>query len=164
MYEVPEMKSSPAEKRQALLDIAAANGGSLEDHLVVTAASEPDHVLHHDFEWNDSAAARKFRLHQAQQLILRYKIIIEKQEPSGEVTSYRVDMFSNNEDGAGYSLTTDILSDPKRADVLLTRLKDRAKNLKHDIDTYRKVAGVIADSSDPWSVVSQAISTAVTTI
>ena len=164
MHEVPSIRPSPAEKRQALLDIAVANGGNLEDHHVVTAASEPTHVLHGDFEWNDTVAGLKFRLHQAQQLIQRYKVIIEKQEPSGEVTSFRVDMFSNNEDRAGYSLTTDILSDPERADILLTRLKDRAKNLRNDIDTYRKVAGVIADSSDPWGVVSQAISTAVTTV
>ena len=41
-----------------------------------------------------------------------------------------------------YSMpVTKILSDPDRAGVLLNRLRDKARNLSHEIDNYTAVAG-----------------------
>ena len=51
-----------------------ARRGKLNPHDVVREAEDPAHPLHNQFEWDDSIAAAKFRLAQAEQLIKRVKL------------------------------------------------------------------------------------------
>lgn len=46
-----------------------ANGGSITREQIVTAATDPRSPLHNYFEWDNDAAAHKFRLHQAGMLL-----------------------------------------------------------------------------------------------
>lgn len=46
--------------------------------LVLKEASSPDHPLHRRFTWDDSEAAERWRLHQAQVLIRSVNVVIEK--------------------------------------------------------------------------------------
>lgn len=48
--------------------------GLLTPSLVVEAAKDPESPLHRYFEWDDTAAANKYRLAQARQLIGRVRI------------------------------------------------------------------------------------------
>lgn len=65
-FNVPEAKVQVYGK--ALKRLHDKNEG-LTPELVVEAAKSPKHPLHGYFEWNNSAAARKYRLTQARHLI-----------------------------------------------------------------------------------------------
>lgn len=49
--------------------IAEKNGGLLRPEDVVEEASDPRSPLHDQFDWDDTEAAQKWRLHQARNLI-----------------------------------------------------------------------------------------------
>ncbi len=156
-------ESHVSEKRQALIDIARDNNDNLHDYDVVETASDPDHVLHDEFEWDNNIAGPKHRLTQAQGLIKRYKVVIKKAEPSGPPKQYKVALFSKNDQSSdgGYAITTDMIADPVRAQTLLARLKSKALTLKTDIEAYQAVADLLAETDDPWVIVSKAIDDAV---
>lgn len=63
----------------ALSDIESTVG--LTPRNVVDVSRNPLSALHPCFEWNDDAAADKFRLHQASTLIRSVKVVIEDAEP-----------------------------------------------------------------------------------
>ena len=152
-------RPTPADKRQALVDMTAARGGVLEAEDIIEEASDPKHIFHDECNWDDASAAHERRLEQAHDLILRYKVIFEKKEPTGEPIQHRLSMFSKSGTGSGYSLTTEILAAPERAENLLNQLKGQAGHLNDKIGTYQDVAGIIA-AGDPWTVVSRAITEA----
>ena len=66
---------------QALGEIA--QGQPLTPEAVVAVATDPDHVLHESFEWNDSVASHNYRVWQARHLIRGVKIVT----PEGQKTS-----------------------------------------------------------------------------
>ena len=59
--------------------------GTLTPDLVVTLAADPDHELHPRFEWDDSEAARRYRLVQASGLIRSVTVNIDRGEDRGPV-------------------------------------------------------------------------------
>ena len=62
---------------EALKEIAKRDGGLLRPQAVVDAARPEDSPLHGAFCWDDTEAARLYRLDQAQRLIRRFTIEIE---------------------------------------------------------------------------------------
>jgi hypothetical protein len=66
-----------------LREIRAANDGILTAQAIVLAATPEDHPLHNRFEWDSDAAAAKYRLQQARQLvrIVRLQYISKRGEP-----------------------------------------------------------------------------------
>lgn len=65
---------------ETLENIRLKHDGRLRPEAVVQAAGEPDSVLHSYFEWNDTEAARKYRLHQADYLIRAVVVCPEEGE------------------------------------------------------------------------------------
>jgi len=57
--------------------LAEAHGGRLTAVQVLAAASQPESPLRPYFEWDDSAAARQFRLDQARYLVRSIRIVVE---------------------------------------------------------------------------------------
>lgn len=62
-------KADPQKWGEALAKIEAANGGHLKPQAVVDTASNPRHVLHKHFEWDDAVAANAYRVDQARTMI-----------------------------------------------------------------------------------------------
>jgi hypothetical protein len=60
-----------------------AQGQPLTPDAVVEVATDPDHVLHDSFEWDDGAAGHSYRVWQARHLIRGVKIVT----PEGQRTS-----------------------------------------------------------------------------
>lgn len=56
--------------------------GVAAPEAIVRAAASPKNVLHPEFEWNDTAAAREHRKQQARELVA--DIVVVKDEASGE--------------------------------------------------------------------------------
>ncbi len=62
-------KADPQKIGEALQAIANKNNGRLIPESVEEAAKAKSHALHPFFEWNDTVAARAYRIDQARQLI-----------------------------------------------------------------------------------------------
>src|SRR5678815_5205406 len=60
--------------------------GAVTSRAVIDDARDPGSPLHQFFDWDDSSAAEKFRLHQAGQLIQRVQVIVKT--PTGDPVSY----------------------------------------------------------------------------
>lgn len=60
--------------------------GRLDPQLVVDLASDPGHELHDRFVWDDSIAASRYRLLQAQGLIRSVKITVQSTPESQPVS------------------------------------------------------------------------------
>lgn len=67
--------------QEQLTDIYQQHGRLTPD-LVVDVAADPEHPLHKRFDWDDTEAARKWRLNQAGALIRSVNVIIERRENS----------------------------------------------------------------------------------
>lgn len=98
--------------------IAKANKGRLRAADVVMAARPAKAPLHPFFEWNDGAAADKFRLLQAERLI---RVTVETIEVNGEPREYRafVSLSSDRMSRQGYRTMTAVMSNPAWRAVLL---------------------------------------------
>jgi hypothetical protein len=56
-------------------------GHGIDPEDVVDVAKDPSHPLHDAFEWDDTEAARQYRLEQARYLIRAVRIVVEDTEP-----------------------------------------------------------------------------------
>lgn len=65
---------------QSALQAIYDEAGALTPALVVAAASDPKHELHGRFEWDDTEAARRFRLAQAGQIIRTVSVRVDRGE------------------------------------------------------------------------------------
>ena len=86
--------------------------GRLKAHDVLEEAKgrQPGDPLHDHFEWDDDKAGEAYRLHQARQLVGRYKIIAED-EVSGSKRIVRATVSVVNSDGGReYELKPKVLS------------------------------------------------------
>lgn len=71
----------PATMTAELRRITAEHGGLLRPEDVVEAARPAASPLHHRFEWDDTEAARQYRLVQAEQLIRVSVIVVGAETP-----------------------------------------------------------------------------------
>src|SRR5580765_883545 len=68
------------EVEQEFKGLMAQSQDRLLAENVVEAAKEPTSRLHGFFTWDDSVAAKKYRLHEARQLIKTYELYIEDRD------------------------------------------------------------------------------------
>ena len=99
-------KANPQKIGEALAKITEANKGHLVPAAVVQAARDAKHILHRHFEWNDKAAAEKFRLDQARSLIRCIHVDSEDAE-SGATRAF---LSIREKDGTSYRSITDVLN------------------------------------------------------
>lgn len=107
---------------QALYD----RDGTLTPEQVVAEASAPDSPLHGYFEWDDSEAARRYRLVQARGLIIRCRATVTvAPEETRKVRAFL--NIPNPDGGAGhYEPTADALSGENREVVLQQAMRELA--------------------------------------
>jgi hypothetical protein len=77
---------------------------ALTPAIVLQEATDPQHPLHHRFTWDDSEAASRWRIHQAQALIRSVNVVIEKGD-SQETITVRA-FISESEMGRGVETET----------------------------------------------------------
>lgn len=59
------------------LTAIAEQHGQLTPEIILEQASDPEHELHQFFIWDDTEAARRYRLNQARGMILSVKFVVE---------------------------------------------------------------------------------------
>jgi hypothetical protein len=124
-----------------LEEIAAANGGLVRPEAVVEYARNPETALHSWFEWDDSKAAEKYRLHQAR---MRLRLVLTM-HPKAEikfraVVSLKEDRYS----GQGYRLTLDVMSESERREQLLLEALAEFRALEEKYRQYQELAEIFA--------------------
>lgn len=129
--------------------IATANDGILVAEHVVEAAKRAASPLHNMFDWDDSEAANKWRIHQARQLIRVTVEYIGKGEDKIPMRVF-VSLTDDRVEG-GYRVTAQVLSDAaKRKQMLddaieeMNRFRRKyaaLKELAEVFEAMRKAAG-----------------------
>jgi hypothetical protein len=111
----------PSNLRDVLLEIRAKRG-TLTPAVVVEEASDPMHPLHHRFEWDDTEAAIKYRLLQAQQLLrVRYKA-----DAGDDRTDLRAFWVTRGADGkptSAYEPIEEVVQDPFQRELMLLQMR-----------------------------------------
>ena len=115
---------------------------------VVDAAAHPDHALHSYFCWDDTEAARQYRLSQARGLIR--KVMVSGPDPDSPAVPEWVSLRQDRaEPGGGYRETSEVINSKD----LLAQLEDTAKKdidgvlnrynmLRELCERVRKAAGI----------------------
>lgn len=95
--------------------------------IVLTEAQKPTHPLHSYFEWDDQAAAQKYRTVQAYSLIMASRFVVQLVE-NGDTTTRQVTGTANVRRlvnafrGEGFKLRTDALKHAEsRAAIVETK-------------------------------------------
>lgn len=101
-------------------------GENVKPEMIVAAAQDSNSELHKCFEWDDTEAARKYRIIQAGNLV-RNLVIVESKEKS-EPQQIRV-MYTS-QDG-GYKQTTLILQQPDEYETLKNRAMAELRAIKN---------------------------------
>jgi len=105
--------------------------GGLDPRMVVKwAAGHPESALHSRFQWDDTRAAREYRLQQARQLIVE----VEVEYPDGKVRQVYVSPIRQRKRG-GYLRLVDVMN---RAEL-------RAEFLAEALAEYRRVGAKYQD-------------------
>ena len=109
------------------------NGGKLLPAKIVEFAQSANTALHHAFQWDDTEAAHKFRLHQAGQVIRAAVIMLPR--PDGGMVPVRAYVYDAPR--REYALTVDVLADQESADALLCQMH---ADVQRAIAKYRRYA------------------------
>jgi len=96
--------------------IRRKHGGVLYPRDVVAFARNPKTALHAKFDWNDTEAAKKWRLEQARQVIRLHVTVISQK--SGPVRAF-VSLTSDRQIGGGYRALVDVLDNAQQMDRLV---------------------------------------------
>ena len=125
-------------RTQALLKIAKRDGGVITPAAVIAEARNPKSVLHGAFTWDNTKAAEKWRIHEAQLLILKCKVTIENNGEK-EVSMAFIGVSSDRDDEAKnnpYRLSSDVV----KCDNLLAIAEQDAIRLLNGIkDRFEKI-------------------------
>ena len=133
---------------EALKAIAKRDGGLLRPQAVVDAARPEDSPLHGAFCWDDTEAARLYRLDQAQRLIRRFTIEIEQDGESIDVPVF-INVSSDRmgaKDENPYRLTADVV---KSEDLLSVAEKDALEQLRGIRNRYQNIKRL----GDVWAAI-----------
>ena len=87
---------------EALMKIAERDGGKITPAAVIAEARNPKSVLHGAFTWDDTKAARKWRIFEAQNLIRRCRVTIEQDGKEVETYAF-VGLSSDRDDAAEHN-------------------------------------------------------------
>lgn len=116
--------------------------GELRPADVVRAASSPAHPFHNYFEWDDTIAAAKFRIVQAQKLL---RVVILVQETDGEESvPIRVRAYQNiqDDDSQYYCSTVKAMSDDHLRQKVLAQALREMNTFKEKYRDLKELAKV----------------------
>lgn len=128
------------------LESIRATAGVLTPAVVLEAASAPDHPLHTRFEWDDTVAAGKWRLEQAQKLltVVRLSYI----DGSGQATSIRAYQAVRTEHGHVYRPSDEVAMDPVASQIVLMDMQREFKQLRDRYGHFREYAEMIRAAAE----------------
>ena len=115
--------------------------GSITPDLVIKAAEDPNNVLHHLFEWDDSKAGNAYRVDQARQIITSVKINIVTESRTISAVSYVRDPRLPS-DQQGYISVAKLKTDKDLAKDSIKYEFQRAYAHLHRAKTHAEILGM----------------------
>lgn len=94
------------------------HGGVLMPEQVIKAARPKTSPLHGSFDWDDTKAARKWRIEQARRLIRVFVAVIGNDGNKRETRMY-ISLSTDRNGQGGYRIIEDVLSDTEMRSTLL---------------------------------------------
>lgn len=118
--------------------------GKLHPEQVVDEAMDPSSPLHTCFTWDDSDAAHRWRVREAEELIRRpeVRVVIEERV-------HKVRAFVHIEGTPGYVSTADALNDADLSARLFDQFRRDIENLVSRYERFQAAAPVVA-SMQKW--------------
>jgi hypothetical protein len=135
----------PADEYAEMIDLVTELGGRVTAEQVLARASDPTSTFHKHFVWDDTEAARRYRLQQAGGLLRKFKVV---QSTGGR--TIKVDAFIKIPDSTdGYApvreaITMDWVVAQRRIRLIST-MERLAQELSH-WDEFTAVADAITDA------------------
>ncbi len=120
--------------------------GRLTPRIVLNEASSPEHPLHSRFEWDDSAAAERYRLRQAHDLIVsvrvRYASATEtRPEQSGR--AFHAVRDAEGPEPYRYEPADDVAADPLMAKLVLQDMEREWRALYHRYKSFAEFTELV---------------------
>lgn len=123
----------------------------LDQELVLEAARSPRSKLHRFFEWDDTAAANKWRLRQAADLIRSVKIEVTNKKTK-QTRAVRVFVSVPEESGSqgggtkrSYEMIDDVMNDPRTRQQYLRGFIVRMEQLQADFSFLKEAEPVFRE-------------------
>lgn len=123
------MKLDRALAEAELNRLTKKGGGALTAEAVLSAASDSKSPLHPWFDWDDTEAARKWRLEQARRLIKVFYITIEYEPNATVIVPKFVSEADDQGDGRHYVRIIDVMDDDERRRELIVTTIERAASI-----------------------------------
>lgn len=139
------MSKTSSEQIQKELALIQGNKPVLHPHEVVEwAKNNPESALYASFEWNDSEAAREYRLWQARRLIALNIVT-----PEGERKT--VSLVVDRNKGGGYRQIEDVVRVPELRETMLRDALNELRRVRAKYKQLQELAAVFAeiDKLDP---------------
>lgn len=115
--------------------------GAVTPTAILDDASDPQSPLHRFFEWDDGAAAEKYRLHQACDLIRRVQVYITRE---GVKQPMRVYASVVKDDVRQYQEVTEVFADRDLAQSFRAQLKRELEGVIRRYEMHKFCASSIA--------------------
>lgn len=104
----------PQKVGETLEQIRITNGGKLKTEDVVLAAADSESPLHPAFTWDDTQAAHRWRLSEAQYLV-RHVVVIAAEDAAPQKAFYHVVLTEENQSGDSFYQSHSVLAqNPKQ--------------------------------------------------
>jgi hypothetical protein len=104
--------------------------------LIVHVASDPDHPLHSSFEWDDTTAAHKYRLTQAQEMVRRFQIAYRDTRNREKTVREWTSVKRPNHPTPVYVPTEEVVTDELLLAIVLRDMEREWKALKAKYARY----------------------------
>lgn len=120
-------------------------GDEVKPEQVVEKARDEASELHKCFDWDDSSAAEKYRLHQARNVI-NHLIVVKREvdNTEKEPIQFRVMMKNNASQGSGYKQTIVMIQDEDEYNKLLETAYRELHAFKQKYSCLTELANILA--------------------
>lgn len=115
-------------------------GAEVTPAQILEKARDGKTELHKCFEWDDTAAAEKFRLYQARQVVCH--LVIKEVEGKREQQPIRV--FHKTERSGGYKPFSVIVKNPTEYEMLLARAREELHAFKVKYHALSELEEILA--------------------
>lgn len=125
-----------------LKEIARRHGGALRPAEVVAFAANPKTALHGRFEWDNTEAAEKWRLHQARNII---RVCIETNPALKKKFRIFVSLVPDRQDGEGYKSLDLVMKSANSREQLLADALAELETFRQKYATLKELAGIFRE-------------------
>lgn len=135
--------------RRAELEALFGQHGTVTPAQVLEFASDPTTALHSAFTWDDTEAATRYRVIEAQRLIRRTFVVLSVPGANEERRVHMAVSLPADRGAVGYRLMSEVLNDPEQRDQLL-------RAAMRELAAFRKKYGALSELAELFAVMDQA--------